>query len=266
VIFNGTGYLGDVNIANAYLISLKKRPDFLWIFSANEIIEPGAIEIVLKEFIIDKSIDLVVTNALNLNESYFENQIVDPQRVGFCYGLVTGVIYKLDRLFPYLHNGPFMAWTGWSHIAVLQSAMNELESLKVKTIPLEKVYREGIRNINSSSQYGHSLYGMMILGSIFKNSKRDSRKFVKKYVLKKFYSWNSYSRNDRYSGQLVSKDNYLSWNQRVAESLIWESSIFTYFFYRLVKLIPFKKIQSFKFILNWFTKIKKYYVSTANKI
>jgi len=243
VIYNGIGYLADINIANAFLVALKKRPDFLWIFSANEILEPGAIKIVLKEFIIDNSVDLVVTNALKLNKTFIEKQIIDPPSEGFCYGLITGVVYRLERLFPYLHNGPFMAWTGWSHLAVMQSAMDGLGGLKIKTIPLEIIYKEGEREIDDISKYGHSLYGMIILGSVFKSSKRDSRKFVRKFVLKRFYSWHMYSRNWEYSGQLVSKDNYLGWNQGIAESLIWESSQFIYIFYKVVKIIPFRKIR-----------------------
>jgi hypothetical protein len=79
-----------------------------------------------------------------------------------------------------------MAWTGWSQLAVMQSAMDGLGGLKVKTIPLENIYQEGKREINTTHKYGHSLYGMIILGSVFKSSRRDSRKFVRKFVLKVF--------------------------------------------------------------------------------
>lgn len=258
VIYNGIGYLADINIANAFLIALDKKPDFLWIYSANEILEQDACKTVFKEFISDQSVDLVVTNALKLNETFIEKQIIDPPRGGFCYGLITGVVYRLDRLSPYLHNGPFMAWTGWSHLAVMQSAMDGLGGLKVKTIPLELVYQEGEREIETISKYGHSLYGMLILGSIFKSSNKDSKKFVVKFVLKRYYSWHMYSRNWKYSGQLVSKDNYLGWNQGIAESLIWESSQFTYMIYKLLKIIPFRKIRKLQRSL--FRKIKEFLV------
>jgi hypothetical protein len=249
VIYNGVGYLADINIANAFLVALNKKPDFLWIFSANDILEPNAVRKIFQEFIDDTEIDLVVTNALKLNKTYIENQIIDPPRVGFCYGLISGVVYRLERLFPYLHNGPFMAWTGWSQLAVMQSAMDGLGGLKVKTIPLENIYQEGKREINTTHKYGHSLYGMIILGSVFKSSRRDSRKFVRKFVLKEFYSWHLYSRNWKYSGQLVSKDNYLGWNQGIAESLIWESSQFIYMFYKIAKIVPFRKIKRFQWNL-----------------
>jgi len=255
VIYNGVGYLADINIANAFLVALNKKPDFLWIFSANDILEPNAVRKIFQEFIDDTEIDLVVTNALKLNNTFIENQIIDPPRVGFCYGLISGVVYRLERLFPYLHNGPFMAWTGWSQLAVMQSAMDGLGGLKVKTIPLENIYQEGKREIDTTHKYGHSLYGMIILGSVFKSSRRDSRKFVRKFVLKGFYSWHLYSRNWKYSGQLVSKDNYLGWNQDIAESLIWESSQFVYIFYKIFKIVPFRKIR--RFHLNLFLATRK---------
>jgi len=254
VIYNGVGYLADINIANAFLVALNKKPDFLWIFSANDILEPNAVRKIFQEFIDDTEIDLVVTNALELNKTYIENQIIDPPRVGFCYGLISGVVYRLERLSPYLHNGPFMAWTGWSQLAVMQSAMDGLGGLKVKTIPLENIYQEGKREINTTYKYGHSLYGMIILGSAFKSSRRESRKFVRKFVLKGFYSWHLYSRNWKYSGQLVSKDSYLGWNQDIAESLIWESSQFVYIFYKIVKIVPFRKIRRFQWNLFLATK------------
>jgi hypothetical protein len=246
VIYNGVGYLGDINIANAFLVALNKKPDLLWIFSANDVFESNALKNIIAEFISDAEIDLVVTNALKLNKIYVETQIIDPPRVGFCYGLISGVVYRLERLFPYLHNGPFMAWTGWSQLAVMQSAMDGLSGLKVKTIPLENIYQEGKREIDTTHSYGHSLYGMIILGSVFKRSRKDSRKFVRKFVLRGFYSWHLYSRNWKYSEQLIRKDNYLGWNQEIAESLIWESSQFVYIFYKIAKIVPFRKIKTFQ--------------------
>jgi hypothetical protein len=245
VIYNGIGYLADINIANAFLVALKKKPDFLWIFSANDILEPNAVKKVFQEFISDESVDLVVANALKLNETFVEKQIIDPPRTGFCYGLITGVVYKLERFSPYLHNGPFMAWTGWSHLAVMQSAMDGLGGLRVKTIPFEMVYQESERDIETiADKYGQALYGMLILGSVFKSSPRASRKFIRKFVFSSFYSWHMYSRKWKYSKQLISKDNYLAWNQDIAEALIWESSQIVYVFYQLFKVIPFRTIRT----------------------
>ena len=246
VIYNGIGYLADVNIANGFLLSLKKKPDLLWIFSANDSLNKDSLAKVLDEFFLDESIDLLVTNALGLNSTYNEVEIINPPKAGFCYGLITGVVYRLKNLHPYFHNGPFMAWTGWSHLAVIQSAMHSLGGLKVKTVPWENIYEEGARDINTISKYGHSIYGMLILGYAFSHSKHDSRRFIRKYVLNRFYSWHMYTRNWKFEGQLVSKENYLGWNQGIAEALIWESSKFLFGFYLLMKKLPLRKMRKFQ--------------------
>ena len=249
VIYNGTGYMADINIANGYLIALNQKPDILWLLSTNDDLVENVIENILNEFVEDHSIDLLVTS-LGLNKTFIEKQIIDPGRTGFSYGLISGVVYRLERLFPYLHNGPFMAWTGWSQLAVMQSAMDGLDGLKVKAIPFELVYQQTERDLSAAGKYyAHSVYGMLILGSTFKSSNYASRKFIRKYVLINFYVWHLFSREWKYSGKLISSDNYLAWNQKIAESLIWKSSPFTFIFYKLAKLISFEKFSQVKSIV-----------------
>ena len=249
VIYNGTGYMADVNIANGYLIALNQKPDILWLLSTNDDLVENVIENILNEFVEDSSLDLLVTS-LGLNKTFIEKQIIDPGRTGFSYGLISGVVYRLERLFPYLHNGPFMAWTGWSQLAVIQSAMDGLNGLKVKAIPFELVYQQRERElISAGKHYAHSIYGMLILGSILKPTNHTARKFIRKYVLSNFYVWHLFSRDWNYSGQLVSDENYLAWNQKIAESLIWKSSPFTFIFYKIAKLIPFEKFHNVKLII-----------------
>ena len=241
--------MADINIANGYLIALNQKPDILWVLSTNDDLVENVIENILNEFVEDNSIDLLVTS-LGLNKTFIEKQIIDPGRTGFSYGLISGVVYRLERLFPYLHNGPFMAWTGWSQLAVMQSAMDGLDGLKVKAIPFELVYQQRERDLSAARKhYAHSVYGMLILGSTFKSSNYASRKFIRKYVLINFYVWHLFSREWKYSGKLISSDNYLAWNQKIAESLIWKSSPFTFIFYKLAKLIPFEKFGQVKLIV-----------------
>ena len=258
VIYNGTEYMADVNIANGYLVALNQKPDILWLLSTNDDLVENVIENILNEFIKDSSIDLLVTS-LGLNNTFIEKQIIDPGRTGFSYGLISGVVYRLERLFPYLHNGPFMAWTGWSQLAVMQSAMDGLGGLKVKAIPFQLVYQQRERDLTSAGKhYAHSIYGMIILGLILKPSHHASRKFIRKYVLSNFYVWHLYSREWKYSGKLISGENYLAWNQKIAESLIWKSSPFTFIFYKFAKIIPFEKfsqVKSIIFIKRKFDKI-----------
>ena len=249
VIYNGTGYMADVNIANGYLIALNEKPDILWLLSTNDDLVENVIENILNEFVKDSSLDLLVTS-LGLNKTFIENQIIDPGRTGFSYGLISGVVYRLERLFPYLHNGPFMAWTGWSQLAVMQTAMDGLGGLTVRAIPFEDVYQQRERDLSSAGKhYAHSIYGMLILGVILKKSRSGSKKFVRKYIFSNFYVWHLFSRKWKYSKQLVDKEDYLAWNQVIAEALIWKNSPATYLFYSMLKRIPFENFSDNKSII-----------------
>jgi hypothetical protein len=249
VIYNGIGYLGDLNISNGFLVALDERPDLFWMLSTNDELVDGAINNILIEFIKNPSIDLLVTNLYN-NEIVIEKQILDPVKNGTSYGLISGVVYRLERIFPYLHNGPFMAWTGWSQLAVIQSVMDSLNGISVKYIPFNLVYTQKERELHESrSAYAHSLYGMLILGSTFKLSKKEAKKFIVQYVFKNFYRWSLYNRKWNYSGQLVEGKNYLSWNQPIAEALIRKNSITTYYFYQLFKIVSFKRFYNVTFFI-----------------
>jgi hypothetical protein len=246
VIYNGEGYLGDINIANGFLIALDEKPDLLWILSANDYLVDGSIGNIIIEFINDSTIDLLVTS-LDINGKYIEKQIINPPKTGLSYGLISGVVYRLGRLSPYFHNGPFTAWTGWSQLAVIQSAMNSMDGLNVKYIPFSLVYSQRERGLSEAAvAYSHSIYGALILGLIFKPSKIAARKFVLAYVFKNFYSWHLFSRKWNNPSQIIEGRNYLAWNQLIAEALIRKNSFFAYYLYRLVKLIPFEKFHRFK--------------------
>ena len=249
VIYNGIGYLGDLNISNGFLVALDERPDLFWMLSTNDSLVVGAMSNILTEFIKNPEIDLLVTS-LYKNEIVFERQILDPAKSGTSYGLISGVVYRLEKIFPYLHNGPFMAWTGWGQLAVIQSAMDSLNGMSVKYIPFNLIYTQKERELHEMrSAYAHSIYGMLILGSTFKLSKKETKKFIVLYVFKNFYRWNLYNRKWNYSGQLVEGKNYLSWNQPIAEGLIRKKSITTYYFYQLFKIISFKRFYNVTFFI-----------------
>ena len=188
--------------------------------------------------------------SLDKDEVFLEKQIIDPARTGFSYGLISAVVYRLERIFPYLHNGPFMAWTGWSQLAVMQTAMDGLGGLTVRAIPFEDFYQQRERDLASAGKhYAHSIYGMLILGVILKKSRSSSKKFIRKFIFSNFYVWHLFSRKWKYSKQLVGKEDYLAWNQVIAESLIWKNSPVTYLFYSMLKRIPFENFSDNKLII-----------------
>jgi len=255
VIYFGASYLADINIANGFLVAIEKKPDFLWILSANDALVKNSIGTIMNIFNSEPDVDLIVANALNKNEKYLETQIINPPKVGSSYGVISGVAYKLEKLLPYFHNGPFMAWTGWSHLAVMQSAMNSLNGLIIRLVPDHLIYTQKERDLKAAGRYyAHSLYGMLILGFTLDTDRRRSRSFIRKYVFKNFYNFHLYSREWKNKGELIDSRNYLAWNQGIAESLVAKKTPLTYLFYQLFKLIPWENFSNVTILI----KIKKF--------
>jgi hypothetical protein len=249
--------MADINISNGFIKALETKPDILWLLSANDDLVPNAIGNILIEFVKDQNLDLLVTS-LDRDETFTEYQVIDPSKTGFSYGLISGVVYKLNRLMPFLHNGPFMAWTGWSQLTVIQNSMDSLSGLRVKALPFELVYRQRERELGSAGKhYAHSVFGMLILGVILKKNKRAARKFIRKYIFTNFYSWHLFSRRWNYSGQIAAKDHYLAWNQIIAEALIFKKTPVTYFFYQFFKTIPFENLSKINFVISVKRKFDK---------
>jgi len=248
--YHGLGYLADINIANGFLAALVQKPDWLWILSANDSLQPNALSQIVRNFLSDNSNDILVTSD-KFNKTFIETQIIDPSKNEYNFGLISGVIYRLERLAPFFHNGPFLAWTGWSQLAVIQSAMDALSGLKVKTIPLDNLFIKDEPTLNTvGKKYGHSAFGMLILGFMFKKNQKQRRKFIRKMVIKNFLYWNLYSREWKYPNQLVTSENYLAWNQNIAEALMLKTDFFSYCIYKAAKMIPFVKFVFLKNFLN----------------
>ena len=76
---------------------------------------------------------------------------------------------------------------------------------------------------------------MLILGSVFKISDKECRKFIRKFTFRNYFRWSMYTRKWKYAGNLISQENYLGWNQKIAETLIWRNSKIAYIFYILIK-------------------------------
>lgn len=244
VIYFGENWLADVNISQGFIAALEEKPEYLWILSANDHINPNAwmniVEILLKS----DRIDLLVTNVLNSDCELEVKDLLNPPPDGLCFGNISGVIYKCDPFISHFSSGPFLAWTGWSHLAVIQSAMKEssVAGLRVRTIPAAELYEEGLRDFSTIGRYGYSVYGFLILGWLFCSSSREKKDFLRSFIYVRKYDWNLYSSDWKFGSSLIEKNGYLGWNQLVAEGLIKSYTPFTYLAYLVLKRIPFIKI------------------------
>ena len=244
VFYYGEALLADVNVFEGFLVALRQNHEIFWILSANDELVEGSLATVLKEFDRQPDIQLLVANALGLSTIFIETQVLNPPKAGYWYGLISGVVYRTTNVQKYFNIAPFVSWTGWGHLAVIQSAIEGEKGLTVSTIPAEVLFIQGERDsTRDGHKYAHSFQGELILRFLFKQSKNQRRRLIREYILKNFLILHFYNKRDsKISGplSLVSSDHYLSWSRVISESLIKSNNPLTYAVYKILKTIPFE--------------------------
>lgn len=257
VYYYGNALLADVNISQGFIEALHQKPDIFWLLSANDTLIDGALIHILQEFEKDPDLDLIVANSFDFSGSFYESEILNPQPISYHYGLISGVIYRTKKVIRFFNTAPFFPWTGWSQLAVIQSAMKGNGMLKISTLPIELLFRMPEREIQHNAKiYAHSFLGGLIQTLIFEKSDKSKRKFLRNFVFKNFYLIHFFSQRDRINDkeiEIISSKHYLSWNRIIAESLIKSYTPFTHLWYKFFKQIPFENMASNRFLL----KIKK---------
>lgn len=252
VYYYGDALLADVNISQGFLVALRLNPEIFWLLSANDILLQGVLGHVLGEFELDQNLDLVVGNSSAPVETYIEREM------HFINGVISGVIYRTHNLRKYFNVAPFFPWTGWSHLAVIQSAMQGNGGLRIKALPQESLYTQVNRGfIDTGAAYAHSFLGGLIEKFLFKSTDKARRMFLRRFVWKNFYQFHLYGRRDAKfhdTTVLVNPEHYLSWNALIAESLIKSYTPINYIFYLVLKQIPFENVKDFSYV----QKLRKY--------
>jgi hypothetical protein len=251
VIFYGDALLVDVNISQGFLLALQHNPEIFWLLSTNDCLLNDSLSRVLSEFETDKSLDLIVANSLLNSVSQITNNMQDIN------GVISGVIYRTAKIKKYFNVAPFFPWTGWSHLAVIQSAMNGNHGLNILPIPQDLLFTQTNRALNANGKiYAHSFTGDLIQKFLFGETISERKRSLRLFVRSNFYKAHLFSHRDSRKhamNEMVNPKHYLSWNSLIAESLLKSSTPVTYFFYKVSKIIPFEKLQRFAF----FRKIQK---------
>jgi hypothetical protein len=243
VICYGSNFLADVNISQGFLVALQQKANIFWLLSTNDTLKPGALHLILTQFFYQPGLDLVAINGSGLDYSFFETGVINPPRSKFSYGVISGVVYNLRRISSYFSVGPFFPWTGWSQLAVIQSAMIGEGGLRIHTLPHNQIYIQSERSLPESGQaYAHSFYGMIILGFISEKKSKYARRFLRKYIFANFYNFHLFTRINPQNSNFVSKENYLLWNQTIAESIIKANTPISYLALKFFQNIPFEKL------------------------
>ena len=247
---NNDLFLADANIANGFILASQRNSDFLWLLSANDKLLNNGLAIILRS--ISPTNDLVVAAIPNIEKITVLNSVIHPQIKGYAFGLISGVIYNCATLSSFFNSSQFFIWTGWSQLSVIQNAIDQKGSLSIATVNIYEIYEQRQTSpIELRSKYGHSFFGYILIGSIFAKSKKERKKFIKKYVFKNAFKFSLYTRKTTRSSKIIDHSSYLSWNQDLAESVIKKSSCMVYLFYKLANSFPFWIFKSkYKYVDN----------------
>ena len=134
----------------------------------------------------------------------------------------------------------FFIWTGWSQLSVIQNAINQKNGLKIRTINTFEIYKQRQTPVEKlSHKYGHSFYGYLILGFVFAKTKKDKKRFIRTYIQSNTFNILLYKRDTFQTNNVIDPDNYLAWNQDIAEAIIKHTSLLYYCYYYLISKLPF---------------------------
>lgn len=243
-----SSFLADVNISQGFMVALLEKPKYFWLLSTNDYLQPSAIATILDGFEEDCELDLIAINGSGLEGSFYESEILNPPRSQMSYGVISGVIYNFEKMWSFFNSAPFLPWTGWSQLSVIEGAIRVRGYLKIRTFPHFLIYTQNERSTKESGKYyAHSFYGMLLLGVTFETKKRDRNKFIRSFIFRNFYNINLYSR-DVSLGRLIDPENYLRWNQILAEALIKSTDPITHLSYLILKRINFVKFEKIRIL------------------
>ena len=236
-------FLADTNIANGYSIANQFKSNYLWILSANDILIEDSISLILES--LSEDMDILVTKTPESKQLAKVYNVIYPAVKGYSFGLISGVVYNCDRMRAFFDSAPFFIWTGWSQLSVIQNAINQNGSLDIRTVNTFKIYKQRQTDRDKLAyKYGHSFYGYILLGYIFINNKKVRKKFVREYILNNTFTIALYRRKVIATNLAIDPNQYLIWNQDLAEGIIKRLSTPLYCYYLLVSRIPFHMIKN----------------------
>ena len=249
VILYGDTLLADYNLALGFLKSINLDADFLWILSTNDTITDNSISRIAQTFEGSPDSQLIVLNSLGKTSSYSELKVTNPPKKGYWYGLISGVIYKTEMLDKYFNAALFLGWTGWSHLSVLQGAMNGENGIRVSTIPDILIFEQGTRNTNYDHQkYFHSYFGEVPLGFFSSKDVSAGKSGLRRFVFKNLFLHHLYNSRDKRNvcHPIVSNEKYGWWNREITESILKKNVPCSYLAYSAFRRLPFEKVRDFR--------------------
>ena len=237
----GLHLLYDANISQGFLKALLRKPTFFWLLSTNDEIKDTALNTIWDCFNKNENIDFIATNSMHITKNFTVTDFLHRNHFEFCWGLISGVVYKFSLFKDDFNAAPFTSWTGWEHLSVLQSSLNRNKELECCTIPSELLYSQIERSQSENREiYAHGFYGMICLLFISSQNNLESKEILRRFMFNNFFKFRFFHRASIEVGPLINNSkNYLQWNERIATSLILSSGIINYLLFKTICQFPF---------------------------
>jgi len=248
---------GDTNILQGYVKALEIGPDYLWILSANEILQSNFLENLYSLILGNLEIDIFIASGGKTLEIRNVTNIFLELRKHSGVGLISSTIYKFKSTSDYFFIGNKFHWTGWGHLAVIQQSLSSNANFTIIEYPGELLYKHGdyFDNQNRSwsleinrIKYHDSFFSLPILASYFmiKNKKEFTAYYW--FWLKEVWLKINYFRFRE--GDPIDPTKVINpiWIEKYFLLTIKANNLLLYFLTRLIYVLPIYKFQKFKIL------------------
>lgn len=239
--------LSDVNINLGFLDASRKEADLFWIVSPSDTVSPSALERVVEFLQPDSELDFLVADeeGRGIRDFILRWKDLDFQIISEAsFGLVTGVVYRLNNFRPYLHHGLQASYTGWGQLAVLLGASQSPGGVKGRILPSDYFYYRGDskelihdEKLENLRTYAHSFFGLVILFSLL--SPKPSVE-IRRWVRTNWYRIGAYH-------QAYTKEKYgyvrITDLRKMAKVALGETDMLTRLLYRIASHVDFSSFR-----------------------
>ena len=220
---------GDTNINLGYLKALSTHSSYLWILSANDLLNVGAIQKIVNaisgmpnDFLLihQDQVDKIGV----IENAFFGNACTLP------IGLISAVIFKVDSFKDSFASSLKFSWTGWGQLSVIQNSLFELGTLSYKVVNQEEIYDrnpsipEDQQRLRNQSHYRHSFFGYpLVISLLFGNNKKVMNQIIRAWLRNNWYRIGFFKRGHSpylESGSTV-KDVF--WTEQLSRQFILRS-------------------------------------------
>lgn len=239
---------GDVNINMGFYSALKHESDFLWIVSPDDRVSSSALDTISNKLVTSSNLDFLVSNEEEQVDKEFDVSLDTnwSRLLGEAsFGLVSGIVYRLERFKPALHLGLQASFTHWGQLAVLIGSVASNRKLKCRMITASLLYERGDPKVLNSNQFDHnvrnysgSFFGFISLMSFFPINKKLE---VRRWIFANFFKIGMYRQGYYYARPkplLGLTDLYI-----FAGNVIKATGLLNSIFFWLAKSIDFRKFR-----------------------